>query len=76
MSDPPLSDIDCKNTMGLVWTTLKSFSMITNFERNRANFARGANLEQTIFFTNVKLEYTEHILNDDSSIVGNLLQYR
>ena len=76
MSDPPLSDIDCKNTIGLVWTTLKSFSMITNFERNRANFARGANLERTIFYQIVKLECTEHILNDDSSIVGNLLQYR
>lgn len=50
--------------------------MITNCERNRADFARGASLERTIFFTNVKLECTEHILNDDSSIVGNLLQYR
>ena len=30
MSDPPLSDIDLKNQMALVWTTLKYHGIINN----------------------------------------------
>lgn len=55
--------------------------MLTNYERNSASYAggaRGSTWERTIlpiFVTNGKLEcvMTEHILNSDSSIAGNLL---
>ena len=33
MSDPHLSDIDFKDKMALVWTTLKIYIYVSNLER-------------------------------------------